>query len=1286
MSGPPDDERDSPSNPPRTTALPSFTPIQDDSGTSIKAESSASESRRSANDSAYTPDSKTRNRTSYGGVFSGKSPEQTNGTTRRRKSQRSSGGFLLDQAFSASGFSRRLLSHSQDDQRDVKGKRKSDGSELVMPKRRVGETRQAYTIGSSPLTAEVKPSMVSEESLTNGSLTAAADAQPSEISQSSSHGLDSTENGWTDSLQSVRPSIGYNTDPTQIVHMALSLSEGRRMQASRMRPVSGQVGGRRAASGFVSNPSSITANTGSIGQFLTPQRQASRNISPRPSAVSPKSNGSTSKSSPGFLVALNGFEEDELEQDHLFSLSPATVKRVQKAKNYFELAYEHRRLLSHLPPIRTPGGRPNSQSKVYNPLQYVRNRKLRFREKSPIAAEAEGWHDIWQVRMWVDAVISTHTDTRHDPDECVRLPDLAYNKPLAVKDGEDLLELESADFGRQPSGNQTIKPKRPRSDWETHPGDFIADAFWLEQGLNKTKIEDGNGNPIYPPNTHFKFSGWRNRAPIDVPIDLQEHLPPSEPAAEVPIKDPRHPSMPDLPNFRSAHPDKRFHKDSRRDKIRDSFAAIPKDSRHHSTGISRNVDYSSGSRTVSDTEDETELRGRKRTSRKLQKKLSGRDSSSFKRRVADEAPSTGNYNQSQSGPGSKRESLDNSRISKLFTRDSTKSYNILHPSHSRSGSTRHNSGTPRISLESDRLPRNSAEYDTTAPDSPPAPEFPSIAINLSPPHSRSPSPSKKLFSSRLNPFQDRSKHGISTNDFALDIPSRGRSHEIDPGEESLDPLSRGTSPTRVVDPGTRKDSVEEAHISTIDQHRSTVSRTGTKSSIPSVEGQTKIRGIFKGGRIAELVGNEVSRVGDFIWKRDAPATYRPRMSASTTSINSHHYSDTDEENWQNGNVLKTPSPGHRGRFQSNGSSPGDHHSPTLSKSTPSSADRTQYYNPNLPVFTSPFQRDKESQDERKVISSKTSTDDRDHISRLAAQHRSNSKSPRLDRLAPPKLDTNHPVTTPSIMVTSDRRNSYGFGSGLDLSNSRNASQIFNDVIDNKPEDIPSTGLTDLMASRSGGSLALSWNTSNQSLVKSNVTREDIARVAALLMSSAVKAREIKIRADTPRNQVPKFLLDTINSSHTLPPKVNRREEHVVAARNLITTLRTEANQFQTNLRVFSTITTPYLHTELQTLEDMVDNKMTPSVRVAADQAGELSMKLSTTSTLEVKALNDIISTALRRRRRGPLRELRRLGYKIIEVGVVGILWGIWLIVTLFHIVMTIINGIWSVLRWLFWLD
>jgi hypothetical protein len=255
--------------------------------------------------------------------------------------------------------------------------------------------------------------------------------------------------------------------------------------------------------------------------------------------------------------------------------------------------------------------------------------------------------------------------------------------------------------------------------------------------------------------------------------------------------------------------------------------------------------------------------------------------------------------------------------------------------------------------------------------------------------------------------------------------------------------------------------------------------------------------------------------------------------------------------------------------------------------------------------------------------------------------------------------------------------------------------VFNDAIEAKPQGIPVTGLTKVKASASGLNLAQDWNLSDRNLPRSDgessvVTRRDIARTRALLLSSGVKAREINRRANAIPDHPRKFLLDTIRLSNPtlkdlVPPRVPRKEEHVVAARSVIDSLTSQSTSFRESLKGFSTKTTPALHRDLQALDDLVDNQLTPRVRIAADQAGDLSMKLATTSTLAVKGLNDIIDGALRRRKRGPIRYIRRVGYTLIEWTVVGLLWAIWLVVMVFRVCFGTVRGVFNAVRWLLFL-
>jgi hypothetical protein len=1305
-------------------SLPSFTPVRDRSRDSDKAESSTSSSSKkspvvqgSGNREAPSSDGD--------GLVSGSSfanqevdSQDASGGNGSKHRLRHSGGFLLDSAIHASRLPKSILSRSHKTAKELKGKRKNEGGDLVVPKRRIAGRQDQHrpSIGSSPLASEIKPDVAMEDGLPPSGDNASASSQRSaHLSSGRAKPTEPKEPAKPSMPRPVPPSVGFDTDPAQIVNMALSLSEGRRRQVSGMRMVSGGTPDRRHV--YTGQPLHLRSvgRGGSAGQYFNDQRRTSRNLAPRAISAAAAEKPPVSSVDPTVFGNAATRESPRPEDEQYLAphyVSPATWARVEKAKTHFELLYNFRRLLSHLPPLRPPTGSPDklvyeSEGRVYNPLQYVRNRKLRFREKKPLESEDEGWHDVAQVRAWVDAVIASHNDKRVDADECIRLPEFSQHKLPDANDEEmDPLTLESpASSLRRTNANPVTRQRRPRSDWVTHPGDLLADAFWLEQGLNKTKIEDRGGNRIYRPDTHFKFSGWKNQAPL-----LQDPAPPSEDGFDAMPVEP-HSAVPELPTFTSATQGR---KRSSRGKMRDSIINMPKrgsGSRDRRRRLQQELEMTSSSES---SDNEASRRGRRR--KPSRRKVQERDTKNIEtdgyveRMNHPDDRRLGSSTGGSSGTHSKRPSIvDGSRLSKLISRTSSKPASVKQDSDQPSDSLRHSfeqNRKPRSSFE-DTPVRTSAEYDTTAPSSPTAVAFPSIAINLSPPTSRSPSPSKKPLQARINPFRDRSnskkRNGIETNDFA-DIPlpkgSRNASNDAEKVEDISDPASRGTSPmSRGTSPMTKRDSI----ISNDSQHQheahrsATISRISTKSAGSHTDHSSKIRAMFKGGRIAEIVGNEVNRVGDFIWKRDAPG-HGPRNSASTASVNSGHVPDSDDDLPRlNGQAfLATPNTRTSQFPVSTDNSPEDGRlSPSQSHSTPSSGEKPQYYNSNLPSFTSPFQRDREQQEQHnKSLLTPTSSPpqpaETDHISRQAANHRSASRSPRMDRLAPPKLVTTGP-STPGP----DRRESYGFGRALDLTRSTDASQVFNDVIGATPQGIPVTGLTKEKASASGLNLAQGWNLSDRNLPRSDgessgVARRDIARARALLLSSGVKAREINRRANAIHDHPRKFLLDTIRLSNpTLknlaPLRVPRKDEHVVAARSVIDSLTSQSTSFKESLKRFSTETTTALHRDLQALDDLVDNQLTPRVRTAADQAGELSMKLATTSTLAVKGLNDIIDGALRRRRRGPIRYIRRAGYTLIEWTVVGLLWAIWLMVMVFRVCFGTIRGVFNAIRWLLFL-
>ncbi|ETN38306.1 uncharacterized protein HMPREF1541_06337 [Cyphellophora europaea CBS 101466] len=1074
--------------------------------------------------------------------------------------------------------------------------------------------------------------------------------------------------------------------------MALSLSEARRRQASERRYVSGVQPGRQRVVSTASAPGSRNKHQsiGSVAQYLQAQRTPSARSA---GAQTPKLSTDNRRASQVGTPEVPIGDENSLADDFDQEVSDATKARVEKARVFFELAYEHRRLLSHLPPIRRPGtdvnpGDPDKQSKAYNPLQYIRNRKLRIWDKTTIDAEAEGWHDVEKVRSWVNAVIESHTETRHDPAQVVRLP------PLAKSDGSSD-SREASQHGSKESqqgqgrhDHQLIRPRRPRSDWVTHPGDIIGDCFWLEQGMNKLKIQDRDNNNIYPPNTQFMFSGWRNRTPAHVPEGLRQPSPPPEPEdpMEEEAHEPLHP-VSELPTFRSAHQHAFGQGGSRRkrNKIKDSIAAA--DDRGLTKGIKvfmEDSDSNSSGRS-SRSESPGAERGRKRLRKRQKQELDispGQLPPPPPPRHP--APVDPTHASDQSLPSSKqnskRTSVDHgTSLGRFLKREShPKNPTPVSRSMTRAEHRRQESAFKFPGL--DERPRSSGEYDSTAPNSPVHPRWPSIAINLdSPPHSRSPSPSKRHIPSILKPLHRHHKNeSVQEKDFGDN--SKRSSVAVGTGEEGLRDgsrdLSRGTSPmTRGESPTTKKDT--HAAVAPPASEHTGMSKVNTKSTAASSD-HSKIRGIFKGGRIAEIVGHEVSRVGDFIWKKDAPAPYKRRDSE--LSGKSGYESDGEDEP-VNGTVIKTP-PGPKIRSRSSTlSSTKSDTSPVVSNKSPvGSGGRPKYNNPNLPSFTSPFDRDREDQQRKQAMLTPPTSDSHDHISRLAAEHRSASRSPRLDRLAPPRLDTGDRSRSPNRL---EHWNSNVSGAALNLTPSQSASDKLNTAL----TDGASPGLAAVKSRHSAIDISR-ISTHDLDHESPYVTWRDIQRAGAFILSSAVKAKEICRRADEPR-QMPSFMADAISNGDkpaTDLAMVARKQEHVIAARSIMHQITEQAGNFDESLKHFTGMLAPQLHRQLQELEDLVDNQMTPRVRNSADEAGELSMKLSTTSTMAIKGVNEAIDQAMMRRRRGPVRWVRRAWYASIEYTVVGLLWAIWAGVSVVRVLLLIITGTTRTARWMLWLD
>jgi len=296
---------------------------------------------------------------------------------------------------------------------------------------------------------------------------------------------------------SPRTSIAQmDLESAQIVNMALNLSESRRL----------------ASRGNVSQPTPPklaplpdNAAGGSLRYHLQQQRKASRTVSPKPDR-SPRVGGGRV-----FTPLQPAFDPGAAYRYHF---SQSTLARAQKAKEYLELMAQYRRVLELVAPLEppraaagwtpTPPTTPNGSApasrvptnemetkigRPYNPLQYIRNRKVRGRERKAIDGEAQGFDDALKVSEWIDDVAKWVATGQ------ARQPGNPALPPFAPAQAAEMQASPPSTNGRKVA---TTKPKRPRVDWAIEPADMLADVYWLELDDNKRLVEDRQWRRVFP--------------------------------------------------------------------------------------------------------------------------------------------------------------------------------------------------------------------------------------------------------------------------------------------------------------------------------------------------------------------------------------------------------------------------------------------------------------------------------------------------------------------------------------------------------------------------------------------------------------------------------------------------------------------------------------------------------------------------------------------------------------------------------------------------------------------
>ena len=1218
----------------------------------------------------------------------------------RKHKPKSSGGFLLPSTSehdTQAGPSRRSLFGTSG---DTKGKRKSENEDLRAPKSRTAAQRQRLrpSLGGSPLSTEVynfiparnpedtglsNPDEISpipsKTSRTSGSIRSSASADRANISSQANYGQH-LERG-------TRSALGPDTDPAEIVNLALNLSESRRrnFSGSHLSPVY-PLGSRRFMSS--NQPSAVppsnlpitTRTGGSLRQHLQDQRRISRNISPRTrkserqGAEFPTVAQGSNDSPQSTAVPTSNLG---LADGTVFNPTEATLSRAEKAKLTLELSYEHRRLLQYLPaiPVRprsrsttsktAPTAKSNASTslgRVYNPLQYIRNRRVRAREKRTLDAVAGGWKDIDRVRKWVGTVASEREAGFSRVDNHYPLP--PYDVVLSA---QALLDPTPALSESHSTGRSNIKSRKLPGSWTTTPWDLLADVHWLGQDDNKKHIEDSTGNKIFStvdvvsdvsprPTRDGEVAPKRPLETIHKQVSAED----IQVATAATLDNPKERGRPRKPLYESHSP------------MHSHNGSLDRKGRWSKNFMRSRSSSSSGHSPTDEV-----IRHRRGYS-----VHDGFDSAALRKQMNDILK-----REAEDALYERRHTKDRAGL-KPLNRDQADGY-VSHGESQRTDprgtrkdqlASEHVPSSTRISLDEKR-DRQSLDSMRNSPSA--HGTSPKIAIDLAPPGDQPSSPKKPLPSQlgSLRPHRKKGGDAISQYDFASDSKaltnlSRQETNELR-SKESLQPGDNSITNNSLLSPSSGEFMDNRVRLS---------DSNSVKNVKITRDSDSKLRGLLKGGRIAELVGNEVSRVGDLFWRRDRDNTASP--ASPMVSNFAREDSDYDEDT----SGMDSPPDASLSRATTNSED-----TTRLSRSS-TNIERPKYHIDNLPSFRTPFGRGDQSAGPT-VASSKY-----DHITRQQLEQRQRGRSPRFDRLAPPRIDMRNvsPSASPPMTRSQTRETDISYDNSRQSSASRSdyrarsADRRLNEVL-GAPGSIgrnapPPSGISGLeirqhrSQQRPKIEKGRQWSICDRGVseVRGAVTKRDIAHVRALLLSSGVKANEIVRRAHAIGETQSPFLngLEEI-SSGPIPP-VPRNQEHRLAARVLVNNIELTNQDIRDTADHFSNTAVENLHRQIKAIDERVTHQLTPMVRAAADDADAFSTQLTTTHTLAVKQLNDAVDIILRRRRRR-LRWLRRGGFVLLEWTLLGIMWWAWFIVVLVRLVRGILGGVISGVKWFFWL-
>lgn len=1193
----------------------------------------------------------------------------------RAQRRRNTGGFLL-----RSPSVPPVVSHNAANlpvpqgSEDIKGKSRIERDDLAIPKRR--KTRQLplkrAAVGSSPLSIE----------LFNAAPARADDGQPRtsdsiHIPSDASRAPDARH--LTDQDEPRSGATSGLGDPAQIVNLALNLSESRRrtFSASRISPMG--LGNRRIPS--LNQHNTLPANTstgtvasgGSLRQYMQPQRQSSRDVSPRSNKrrdrdISfPPSPWKPDSRTPQILASE--FDIDVVDEVSL-KFSDATLARAEKARVALELCYEYRRLLDYLPAIPRPRRNKSALSRPptirstepihvlgreYNPLQYIRNRRVRGRERKMLDAEGDGWKDLERVRNWVDTVAREGEAKALSPTALYSLP------PFETSPAGSSSKVALSDSTKLNSVGPPInKPRRTKLDWSVTAWDLLADAYWLCQGENWKNIEYPNGSKIVlskdthlegPPRTSPESARSSRRRSKSV---TGQHMTPEKSISPLTIsrngsreRGRQHMREPNTPvsNDNGSH--------DRRRRWARGFV------RSHSLSSSNGSVDGGGLRDsdvfARDHPDNAILE--KQMRELLKKEAEAQKLTLVKRDSLEENQATSaSVVNTENSAGSGVDHLEGLRHIRSHSQQVPE---LVRPTpHEKRGRNFRYSLDEPFSTSSN----NSSAFDFE----------PGRASDSSPLGSRSVNSSRRPQdeeSQSINGEGVRSQSKENTITALRDL-TRAKTHDM-PYRERIANFGNGLLSPMTAEALGRKFKRADA--------------LSPQPARDAVDTDSRFRSFFKGAKTAGFAGNEVHKTDSKMQKKENQCDSPHHPSPVDDALEGY---DTEADMSE---LESSPEDGVPQTLTKN-----DELTSISHKATATATDRTKLHVNHLSSFRSPHKKTVHDS----VLSKGSSN--ADHITRQQMAQRAQGRSSRFDRLAPPKIDIERISPTASISLTHIQTRD----TDISHDESRRSSDSQSDTrlremdkglqgVLGRPGTIANRPPVSLLSGLESGQHRLSehgniqgdrqWSVSDKGLspVRGDVSKREIARARALLLSSGVKANEIVRRAQEVRES-PSDLLRELQTRSTRPlPKVPRSQEHIIAARVLISNIETSNRQLKEATENFSSDAVKILG-KIEVLRNHVSEKLTPAVGAAADDADIFSSEITIAHTLAVKQLHDSVNILLRRRRR-KFRWVRRGGYVMLEWAIMCIMWCVWFVVVFIRaargIIWAIINGV----RWFFWM-